>query len=99
MIPVGFPEQTGKLLGGGNDPNGKAVLDLPVFHGDGQTISCWRPTWRERIAILVFGRVWLSVMGRHLPPVWIGGMRTPFEPDTSPKPPLNGRTRPDPNRY
>jgi hypothetical protein len=32
-------------------------------------ISCWCPTWRERLTILVRGRVWLWVVGRGQPPV------------------------------
>ena len=40
---------------------------------DGQNcVSCWRMSWRERLSGLLFGRLWLHVVGspKH-PPVWV----------------------------
>jgi hypothetical protein len=52
---------------------------LPIFADGEQCISCWRPTWRERLSILLFGRVWLFVvMGRTQPPVALMGARQIF---------------------
>lgn len=82
MTPIGFPEQTTSLL-----PSGKTYSEdvlgvklLPVWSNGEQCVSCWRPTWRERLSILVFGRVWLSVLSRHTqPPAYVDGSRTHFE--------------------
>jgi hypothetical protein len=55
---------------------------LPVYDaGDGKIISCWRMGWRERIAALVSGTVWLWVYsGTHTqPPVSLRAARTIFE--------------------
>jgi len=39
-------------------------------------ISCWRPTWRERLSILFFGRVWIDIYSGHTqPPVALTGRR------------------------
>lgn len=48
----------------------RPCIGLPVKRQDGKCISCWKPTWRERIAML-FGRpIWLHVAsGQTQPPV------------------------------
>lgn len=54
--------------------------DLPVYATrDNELessvfISCWRPSWRERLSLLFFGRVWLEVYSHGQPPVaiWAG---------------------------
>lgn len=34
---------------------------LPVqWNKDGQVISCWKMTWKERIKVLFGGKIWLS---------------------------------------
>lgn len=81
MQPKPFPESNRDLL----KPDGMTDEEcgpLPVFT-DGETcVSCWRPTWRERLSILLFGRVWLGVLsGGTQPPVWLWGVKTPFEGD------------------
>lgn len=35
------------------------LLPLPSFVNDRETISCWRLTWRERLYVLITGRLWL----------------------------------------
>lgn len=52
---------------------------LPVFADGEQTVSYWELSWKERIKVLFFGHVWLSVRsGRSSPPVWISADRTIF---------------------
>lgn len=45
-------------------------LPLPAFVNDRETISLWRLTWRERVRVLLTGRLWLRQMnfGRALQP-------------------------------
>jgi len=52
------------------------VLPLHVRRGDGCLISCWKLTAEEVAEILRTGVVWLSVLGRGLPPVMISGRRS-----------------------
>lgn len=36
-------------------------LPLPAHNGcDGKVTTCWRLTWRERLKLLVTGRLWLQ---------------------------------------
>jgi hypothetical protein len=54
--------------------------NLPVFRGDNMIISCWRPTVRERLSILVRGRVWLLIHSPDTqPPVAVQGRKTVFK--------------------
>jgi hypothetical protein len=65
-----------------NAPDGQEdeVSPLPVYTDGKQCISCWRMNWRERLAALFFGRVWLSVLSGHTqPPVWLLATREALE--------------------
>ncbi len=79
MTPVDFPEKTLDL----QKPPGttdEECRPLPVYRDGERCISAWRPTWRERLSILFFGRVWLHVWsGRTQPPVLVEGKRSAFE--------------------
>lgn len=86
MKPVDFPKATTTF----NAPPGeedrvyalRAYLDPAVP----EVIECWRPTWRERLSILVFGRVWVRFLARNPQPVDLEGKRTVFEPARSQAP-------------
>ncbi len=76
MQPKQFPEANGTLAGGpaaqyGTDQD---VADLPVYRGAGETISCWRPSLRERLGILCSGKVYLRVAASNHPPVSVEGL-------------------------
>lgn len=75
--PIQFPEQNFVWKGWPADDTREEVNDLPAYrHGDGETISCWRLSWRERVLIFLTGLTWLRVQGEH-PPVNVDG-QTPF---------------------
>ena len=60
--------------------NRPEILDAAKACVCGQCISCWKLSWRQRIAALVHGRVWLSVLsGYTQPPVWMDCSKTVFE--------------------
>lgn len=44
-------------------------VDLPITQDHGCMFSYWRPTLRERFAILFGGHVRLAVVGKQHPPV------------------------------
>ena len=79
MKPIWFKESNRKL----NRPSGmteEECGDLTVFTNGEQCISCWRPTLKERLSILLFGRIWLRVyFGHTQPPVAIEACRTIFK--------------------
>jgi len=61
MKPINFPEQT--LVIAKDQPE---YLPLPAHrvrgeHG-GRTTFCWQLTWRERLRLLVTGRIWHQVL-------------------------------------
>lgn len=70
MTPAAFPQSNRTLTA----PNGMNDCgSLPVYSDGQHCVSRWRPSLRERLALL-FGRdVWLWVRsGRTQPPVALG---------------------------
>lgn len=65
MKPIHFPEVT--VTWAKNQPE---YLPLPAYTDETQTITCWSLTWRERLKVLLSGRLWLAQMnfGRALQP-------------------------------
>ena len=58
MKPIEFPEQN--CVYAKDQPE---YLPLPVHKTpDGMVISCWALTWRERVKMLLTGRMWWSVL-------------------------------------
>ena len=70
MVPVTFPEQN--ILFRPPEGMEDKVGDLPAFRGEGQVISCWHLSLRERLLLLFRGRLWFSVIGNDQPPIWLG---------------------------
>lgn len=81
MTPIWFPQSNGQL----NPPRtpGGELRPLRVLSDGERILSCWRLSWRERLSVLLFGRAWLCVSGRHHPPVWLQATRR--IPTTAPK--------------
>lgn len=78
MEPVKFAESN-KTLKAPQGMTEEDVLDLHVYTDGDSCISCWKPTLRERLSILIFGRVWLSVyFGSTQPPVSVWAARRAF---------------------
>jgi hypothetical protein len=84
MKPSSFPESNGTLGGGPAARYGTEddVGDLPVHCGSGQIISCWRLSWRERVRLLVSGRIWLHVLAERTHAPVLLATESPFEPPT-----------------
>lgn len=56
--------------------NVEGVEPLPVWTDGEQCVSLWRPTWRERLSCLVFGKVWLALLsGQTQPPALVVACR------------------------
>lgn len=68
MKPVKFKEQN--ITYAENQPE---YLPLPAFKNDspqGEVVSCWKLSFRERLRILFTGKLWVSLMmfGKPLTP-------------------------------
>lgn len=66
MKPTDFPEANKTLT----PPKGMENCENLRAAYDGSTwVSCWQPTWKERLAILFGNPVWLFVASFGHPPV------------------------------
>lgn len=78
MRPIDFPQKT-KTLKKPTSMTDEECGSLPVYSDGKVIISCWQPTWRERLSILFSGRVWLYVVAaKTQPPVSLVGAKTVF---------------------
>jgi len=76
MIPIDFDESN-RALTKPDSMTTEECSTLLVFTDSGQCISCWKPSLRERLSILLFGKVWLGIRsGKTQPPVWVRGARS-----------------------
>ena len=85
MQPYNFEEANRTLL------KPRSMTDeqcgfLPVYVDDNETycLFCWKPTLKERLSILLFGRIWLWVMsGETQPPAALEAVRNDFVSEDS----------------
>ena len=81
MEPIEF-SQANKTLSppkGEYSENVESIGYLRVWTDGEQCVSLWRPSFKERLSILIFGKVWLSLLsGQTQPPAYIGGEREYF---------------------
>lgn len=85
---------TGNDFEGANDvlgaPKGQEdeVYDLPIFRHEHGFVSCWRLSAEEIEYVKEHGVIWLHVMGRSMPPVFIEGAHAVkmTEPDGTERP-------------
>lgn len=82
MNPIDFPQST-KVLQKPGTMLDSECQSLPIWNDGKECISCWRASFKERVRILLTGKVWLSVLsGRTQPPVFVTGkyifVRPPF---------------------
>jgi len=54
--------------------------ELPIYLDNGNSLSCWKLSFNERIKALLFGRIWVCLMthGKNQPAMWIHSGRTAF---------------------
>ena len=74
MRPVKFAEENKVFKG----PEGGDIIPLPVYQDTKEIMSCWKMSWKERLSAIIFGKVWLSVMGQAQPPVYLLAMDSFF---------------------
>jgi hypothetical protein len=73
MKPIDFPQSI-KVLQKPSKMTDKECLPLPVWSDGKKCVSCWKPSFIERLKILFTGKVWLGVVsGATQPPVFVSG--------------------------
>lgn len=73
MKPIDFPQST-KVLQKPSTMSDNECSSLHVWNDSKQCVSCWKPTFKERMNILFGGKVWLGVLsGKTQPPVFVSG--------------------------
>lgn len=73
MKPIDFPQST-KVLQKPSTMSDNECSSLHVWNDGKQCVSCWKPTFKERMNILFGGKVWLGVLsGKTQPPVFLSG--------------------------
>jgi len=79
MNPIDFDESN-MTLTKPESMTDEECSSLKVWTDGEECVSCWRPSFLERLSILLFGRVWLSVLsGKTQPPVAVWGAKKAFE--------------------
>lgn len=80
MIPIDFPEKS-KVLQRPSSMTDDECGPLAVYEDPEcrYVVSCWRPSLRERLSLVIFGKLWVSVWsGRTQPPIALKGKKTIF---------------------
>lgn len=73
MKPIDFPQST-KVLQKPSTMSDNECSSLHVWNDGKQCVSCWKPTFKERMNILFGGKVWLGVLsGKTQPSVFVSG--------------------------
>ena len=65
MKPTEFKHQN--IVYAKNQPEYKPLPALKLDTQEGEVISCWKMSLKERLIVLVTGRVWLSLLSFNKP--------------------------------
>ena len=65
MKPVEFKHQN--IVFAKDQPEYQPLPALRIDSPTGEVVSCWRLSFKERIKVLIFGRVWMSLMSFNKP--------------------------------
>lgn len=78
MSPITF-KQANRTLTRADNMIDEECGSLPVYTDGFQCVSCLKMSLKERLAALLFGKVWLCVIsGQTQPPVWLSCEKTVF---------------------
>ena len=82
MYPMRFPQEN-RIM---NAPPGleeecqSLSVEIHRVNGREETLSVWGLTWRERLSVLLYGRVWLNVSQNPTPMVWLAAQKDVHSP-------------------
>lgn len=76
--PIKFPEANKNLLKPDNMTD-EECSSLWVYTDGRECVSCWKLNFRQRLSVLIHGKIWLGVLsGYTQPPVWLDCNNTVF---------------------
>jgi hypothetical protein len=55
------------------DNGNGSTLPLHYWSDNKQCVSCFKPTWKERLTILFKGQIWIGIKTKTPPPMFISG--------------------------
>jgi len=82
MIPTKIPPTTGEWWDVVYAKNQPEYIPLPAIRNDtGAVITCWQMSWRERLAALLYGKIFLTMLtfNKPLQPVRLGTRLPEFD--------------------
>ena len=65
MKPVEFKHQN--IVFAKDQPEYQPLPALRIDSPTGEVVSCWKLSFKERLQVLIFGRVWMSLMSFNKP--------------------------------
>lgn len=65
MKPIKFKEHN--AIFGSDQPEYEPLHAYRVGNEEGEIVSCWRLSLKERFKILITGKIWMSLLGFHKP--------------------------------
>ena len=65
MKPVEFKHQN--VVYAKDQPEYEPLPALKFDGSEGEVVSCWKMSWKERIRVLITGRVWVSLLSFNKP--------------------------------
>ena len=65
MKPIKFKHQN--VVFAENQPEYQQLPALKLDTSEGEVISCWKMSFKERLKVLFTGKIWLSLMGFNKP--------------------------------
>ncbi len=68
MYPIDFPESN-KIFAKPSSMTEEQCKSMYVFSNEQQKISCWHLSFRERLQVLLFGKVWVNLLSKNQPPI------------------------------
>lgn len=77
MTPITFPEAN-QIFKKPESMTDEQCVPLAVHNDGTQIVSCWEMSAEEKLQALFFGRLWISVIGQSLPPMWMRIDKTVF---------------------
>ena len=65
MKPVNFKHQN--VVFAKNQPEYRPVPALKLDSSNGEVVSCWKMSFKERLRVLFLGRIWVSLLTFNKP--------------------------------
>lgn len=65
MTPIKFKEHN--IIFAKDQPEYQPLPALKLDTPEGEVITCWKLSWKERLRVLITGEIWLSLLSFNKP--------------------------------